>query len=323
MNSAYKSIGLCAIAVTVLALATPIPCHSQEETSLDKIFEVWKKRQKRVRSLHFSWVQTCTYGKGSLPSKDALGIPGVNPEKPKLTPEVDTTIESKEQLWIKESLMRYTVDGPKWDMRMEKFLPRRYTSVYDGKHCRMFFGDQPNHERAVRPSGHLSRSESNQDVVDYHIWPILLTYRATDPTMGRFAAGQWQLRDDKGMVNGRACALLAKTKGHRTETCWVDVARDYSIVRYEIATSDNPTFLRLQIDSRDEGARGWVPFRWRIDRLLAATKTLDETASAEVIQFELNEPMDSSLFEFEFPPGTQVTDYTKCSVSSQLAHRLR
>lgn len=318
--------GRVVVGVCLCVLVGPVsdgPVFAGSEITIEKIFQAWKKREEAVRTIHFSWAETRTHGKGSLPNMDSMARVGARPApdfKPKITPPEDVTHQIKAAVSIEGDLMRFTVDGPRWEADVEDFVHLEYTSVFDGTYNKAFLtepkGSTPFPD--IHKTGFLAEKKCNDDVVDYHLWPVIFTWRAAHPTMGRFKAGEWQMTREKSVVDQRPCVVLRKSQDGVTETCFVDVERNYSILRYHMAAPNNPVHLQLTISYKNDERHGWVPSQWTVNSQLPRGG-LDESTVTIVRSYEINATIKLGTFQFEFPRGTQVTDYTQKPIGSFIA----
>lgn len=210
--------------------------------------------------------------------------------------------------------MRFTNVGPNWLGDRRKFYHMSYISAFSGSDQKVYFGEgtdaRPNED--VHKTGFVSNKQYNTDVVDYHLWPILLTYRALHPTMGKFKPGEWKLTDKVGTIEGRKCSVLVRSRDGEIDTCLVDISRDYSILRYSQTTKS--VGVQVTISYRATKSNGWVPSAWKVIEWNEKMKRTDENSSAQVSSYTINTPLASELFQFQFPPETEVVDYnTKTS----------
>lgn len=279
-----------------------------EKITLEKIYAVWKAREERTRTFQFAWTESRTYMKGSLPTF------GNSSPVPQPTPPKDVTQERRLTLAVDRDLMRFTNVGPHWHPNEHRFFQRNYVSVFDGVDDKTYFGEgtDANPDEDVHKTGFVSKKQYNTDVVNYHLWPMLLTYRALHPAMGKFKPHEWKLTDEIGTVEGQKCSVLAKARDGVTESCLVDVMRDCSILRYSLISQT--VGLQLTVSYRSDEANGWVPSAWKVVEWNPMMKRTDESTSAHVSGYTINAPLADDLFQFQFPPGTEVVDYkTKTS----------
>lgn len=308
-------------AIVVLAIAswtlfpTVQSCRAlgQDDVTMQRIFDVWKARQDSARTVSFSFKQTRTYAPGSMPSIG--GMPGganSQPESPPApTPPTDVSHEYDYSLSLDGDLMRYSYHGPQWHMNHNRFIARTYTSVFDGTDDKSFRSEDEKAADAegggLQRLGFVRLTKYNEDVVDYNIWPILFTYRAVHPQMSRLSGNEWAVTGERGIVQDRNCTVLRKSQQGLTQTCWVDVERDCSVVRYDMAPGGN---LRLRLDTayQQDPAHGWVPIQWNFTKFFPESLKVDESSVSKVTDYQLGTELDPKTFRFDFPPGTEVTD---------------
>jgi hypothetical protein len=294
----------------VITLSSGLVCTlssdslAQEGITIEKVFQVWKSRHERAQTVQFVWVDRRTYAKDSMFS---MAVPA------KPAPREDLTLEQELTLSLDGDLMRFT-RGYSWHANEARFVPRTYISVFDGKDDKCYESESADgaHGVGLHKLGFIRRTalreEKGGDVADYHLWPVLLTYRALHSEMGRFQLNEWTMTGEKGVVQGRECVILKK-KPHQgiTETCWVDVERECAIARYEITVHGN-LLLRIDVTSKQDPSYGWLPFSWRITKLFPETSKLAESSVARVTENNIGMPLQPHLFRLDFPPGTVVWD---------------
>ena len=119
-------------------------------------------------------------------------------------------------------------------------------------------------------------------------------------------------------VEGRRCVELKETPqaeypGH-WRTYWLDVDRDYVIVKHESRCRHfrekgwGGAGTRVMVSYRNDAVHGWVPSGWKSMWLNQETGAIYNVQEAEVTKCEFNAKIPSALFELPFPPGTYVKD---------------
>lgn len=290
-------MALICIILVLLGNVTHSVCA---EIGKDAILQVWKKQQESIRSVRFSWSESRTYSKGSLPS---------HVDEP--TPPADVNVQVDHTLCILNDLMQFTYKGPKWDVSCGKFCDRSYISSFDGRDNKVFFDeskDDNDDKNKVHKLGFINKNDYNQDVVDYHLWSILFMCRAIHPSMGQFSkANEWELSLEKGIIDDQSVVILEKKETGITWTCWIDPSREYSILRYIIRS--NSLMLQVDISYKLDQDNRWIPSEWTTKKMQPGNLRLRESTSAIVTAFEINPPLAPEDFLLNFPSGTEVVDY--------------
>lgn len=314
MDGSDRRNWLGSMLATLLAFLVPAcvaPSKALAADRLDEIIKIWKERQQRVRTVHFEWTESRTYGKNSLPSMRLPGPGGGPVAKPGPTPPEVVTHEDKQTLSLDGDSMRYSSDGPQWSANHERFFNKSYVSVFDGKDSKNYFsnpkdGERPDPDTEYK-SGYVDKEMRNQDVTNYSVWPILLTYRPLHPVMGRIVPREWAVAGQEGVIQGKKCIVIEKRESDSTETCWVDMSQEASILRYDRSVQGG-WFISLKITYRADPSSGFVPSGWKITTLKPGGK-FDKGGLTTVKRSEINLSLPPETFQFSFPPGTLVQDY--------------
>ncbi len=287
-----KRVLLCAV-FAILASGSLQKTHAEGPPTLEKIIATWKQRQDNTRTFDFQWDEVRTYTKGSMPVMEGSAGP----------PE-DVTQNNRLSLQVDGDMMRVWRNAPRWN---GKFVPRDSMSVFDGKDAKVFYdqADPAVQGMATYRVGFIGIHQYNEDVVDYDLWPILLTYRAIHRDMGRFKQDEWDMTEERGVADGRDCLILRKKGAPIVERCWVDFERDCTVVRYEFITN-----YRFQVDVsyKDVPGLGPVPASWQTVEY-PPSGVLQQSNKAEVTGYTINKPLPDDWFHFEFPVGTDVVDH--------------
>jgi hypothetical protein len=176
----------------------------------------------------------------------------------------------------------------------------------------------------VATAGHANYfSEAHNGAV----WPIFFTYRISQPWFLSDSADGWHLTGEQTMVDGRICLVVEYAKRMNPNTrynVWVDPSRDFVVVRKDRAHSDGQPFVQLDIEYERHPDVGWVPVRW-VDNMFSGgadgTSHLFDASSYTVTAYEFNQPIDESVFAFEFPVGTEVSDHGQTYLVTEDGHR--
>jgi len=270
--------------------------NAQNQPTLEKIVETWKQRQEHTRTFDFQWEEERTYAKGSMPVF-----------KGEAQPSTDVTQNGRLSLQVDGDRMRVSSNVPPWNPQSGKFVPREHMSVFDGKDEKMFYdqADPSIQATVTNKAGVIGIHQYNQDVVDYHLWPILLAYRPLHRDMGRFKQNEWEMTGERGVAQGRDCLILQKKRRSITERCWVDCERNCTVARYEFIANYR---FQVVISYNNVPDHGWVPASWKTMEYLP-NGTLQESSRSEVTGYTINKPLPENWFNFDFPAGTEVTDY--------------
>ncbi len=206
-------------------------------------------------------------------------------------------------LSIDGEMMRHSLEGDH-PHRTEGLVRREYLSVYDGQTSKTYRAPA---KTRPHPQGAILDERRNTDVNSVEVEAILMNYRVLHDRMSpaRPSDLPMAVRDEAVVeINGHNCRLLSAGQRH----FWVDVDRDWLIVRFDVMFSQNETTQRrLDIDYREDPEHGWVPNSWTMSRI-ARSGDLRWSFEATVTEYEINPQIPNTEFQFEFPKGTLVYD---------------
>lgn len=188
------------------------------------------------------------------------------------------------------------------------FVERDHSVVYNGVDRRMMFNgpDHGNH-----PAGFLNSQKgfADSDENQYSILGALLSFRPLSLKLGGIDLAAYHVSDRRGSINGVPCRILER-QVHPTSVkrVWVADGEDFRIMRQELVRPRHALYqLTLMYEPHDALGlviRSWSNVVYDRDGKAAETMTVKVTALA------LNERIDASEFEYEFPPGTIVENET-------------
>jgi hypothetical protein len=111
------------------------------------------------------------------------------------------------------------------------------------------------------------------------------------------------------VLDGRPCVVIETSSSGSTQAVetltgeyWIDVERDYSVLRYTEKFS-GATTLELNIRYRVEEFAGVVPYEWD-----ATFANGNYACRCELISFQPNPMVSNEDFKLSFPAGTVVFD---------------
>jgi hypothetical protein len=96
---------------------------------------------------------------------------------------------------------------------------------------------------------------------------------------------------------------------NRVERFWIDMAQGHSIVRWVSQQPNGKPSYQIEVQyAPDVGlANLWVPRKWTATSFSPSGDALF-FESCEVTHIRLNDVLDASTFELDFPVGTRVVD---------------
>jgi hypothetical protein len=273
-----------------------------EPLKVEDVFQAWKNRQQRVRSLYFRWKQHITEGKGALHS----GIPTPHVPSREPIPPHDVTYDGSAELWIEEEKIRYGYDGHEWSKEQQDMVPCPIVWAFDGKRLKTLM-DNGGPDKPY-PLGIVQPTDPVVIVGQVRVFPLLLTFRPLDSKMAFFRLSEAILTGGQARIDGRYCReLQLKQPGTGVVyQFWVDPSRDYTIVRY-IETAKGKLIAQADIRFAEDPQAGWVPSNWDLVSQFPDGK-LETSLQAEVLEHEINPGFPADRFDIVFPRGTSIND---------------
>jgi hypothetical protein len=211
--------------------------------------------------------------------------------------------------------MRLESLGPQPVEQTLSFETRGYVSVTNGKDHRCFYDkEKDSDDPRFPPIGFLQEKITLPETKTIHLRPLFVLYR---PSIVDVAELDPRKFTSKGRVSiaGRDCELLERLGGGRgKEELVVDMKRDCVPVRVRRLLPDGSgrgdgwyATSIVEIDYIDEPDGTWRPKGWKT-AILGEGGKLREQMKSVVKKFEINAPIPDSVFEFDFPSGTIITN---------------
>jgi len=290
--------------VVLITLVTAIlasgngPVTAQDAALPEEILSAWRHREQAVRSARFELKETITYPKHTQSGKSGRSHP-----------EKDATFDQTRTFSLQDLMLRHTTDGPKWNAEREEFVPRPYACVTNGVTSKAFHGVSAASNDNY-PVGFVKADAKHQDLDNYHIYPILVTYRPLYPGTELVDTQRWRVKPEQPLLSGVSCVVIAAQFGSVSKSLWLDPARGYVPLR-QIWVLDGRTFFQLDVTyghaDLSAGERVPVPIRWHAVHYETGGG-VHENCVTTTVKSELNRTLPKEEFEFEFPVGTKVRD---------------
>jgi hypothetical protein len=275
----------------ILACLLIRPCGDGPLT-VERIAEAWGRREAALRSGVIEWEEDEVRAPPMLPGRQAA-----RPETPGPPPGL---LSAKSRFAWSASGVAYERDGPIYHGDKGVYVPTIYAnSVHKGEHRDL---NTPKDGSAARGTRYRSRRLLSAD--DIHLMPVSAWARGKSDGLGPFALKEYRLRGDAEVVGGRACKVLERSSGERTVLIYVDPARDFVVVRYEVVV-EGATKVRYDVEY-DPASPHHAPSGWTIE--VMSGKKLTQRTKGRVTSSRINAPVDDSLLEISFPGGTRLHD---------------
>jgi hypothetical protein len=256
----------------------PATAPSADDSAvLKRIFDNWRARQLRIKTLYFAWNIQSTPKGSTVP---------VIARRTELS--MDDLRYRTVDWWNRQNAI-----GAKPDPSQQPELQKISEVAFDGPTSyRLDLVTKP-------PYGKV------QDATGPHPWnecakfPILLAYRPLSRGSAHF-----RVLSQNAIIGKTHCVKLQYRLAPSIENFWVDPAREDLVVAWEDGSGRNAaTFLTIEYDRH--ATDGWIPARWTYISNPARKPT-----SGIVTRFALNESIPQDTFTVKFPPGTTVLDNT-------------
>jgi hypothetical protein len=253
----------------------------------------WTARQSRVRSARFVIDETTTVSKGARTPPRAQ-------EKGVVIPPADHSYNSPKVVAFEGEKLRYQYTEQQWNEKKQSYFPDEYVCTFNGTDCRSLHSPG----RVEFWQGVLRKEDHHRDIGNYHLYPVLFTYRANVPQMSAIAGQQLSNSKEVRMDEHNCIEFQVGAAGAVTTTIVVDPSKEYSIVRYVVVTGDKIR-LKMDIEYRLVPMLGWVPASWET---IVKPDEAPQFYNAVVKEYSINQPLGEDYFEIAFPPGTWVQD---------------
>ncbi len=281
-----RALGLITTLLSAVCAASA-PGVAQEPLN-EQVRRAWEEgRQARFQTVDIKWTETVTTMKGT---EDA-GLP-----------RTDETHAVKYRLICDGDKVRYTRRGMQWDGNLLRFIDKNYTSTFNDGERRKLYEDE---KQGSHPAGFVSDAGIFNEPQNYHLQPVILTFRPTATPLGGFDLAQWRESSRRGTVGGQACRVIEyKLNDLVVQYLWLADSADFRVLRHEFTVSGRNK-LQLTIEYDEDSRFGYVCSGWK------HLKVTDGGAPAETIVAKVddaifNQPIEPATFELEFPPGTVV-----------------
>jgi hypothetical protein len=200
-----------------------------------------------------------------------------------------------------------------------KYHPRWWHVVFDGKTVREHNLDvSANHaDYGEQQAEFYIEPETTSHCFESFDIPVFLAHgikaaygvKAVDAMKRPLHVEKYSLHDH-GVVDGRDCVIVRADPTQappRINEFWVDAERDGAIVRFrQLRTATGAVTVEADIDYQ-KTPHGWYAGGWKTARYGSKGELL-QANSVTVSEFEMNEPLDESVFKLEPRPGMYVND---------------
>jgi hypothetical protein len=291
--------------------------RTDSKVTIQQIFDVWKSREAAVQSFYCRFageivnVPGSKFGRAMRPLDDSG----------QSFPAEPLTLQRTHEVFIDGYKFRENRQGQSWWSETESVIDEKYVQVFHDNGSLSYFG-RDGQSNEFHPLGFIAPGEGEHadqysGATSHTIWPIFHTFRINQPKFGFDDAADWRILPETGAVGGRPCLILEQISQADLGflwRIWVAPDLDYCAVRKQ-AGRGSMVFAQLDIEyERDHATGVWAPATWSDiyngeDRE-TGEPVLISTSTYRMEEFASNPVIDAATFEFVFPPGTEVQDYT-------------
>lgn len=311
---------LSALVVVVYWLFAQIPqaLGASPNATIQDIIRAWQHREERTRSLVFEWQETELWAKGSRNFQKVHGNPMVI--TPVFYPPKDMSWGYDRRLKLDGEKIRYELEGPMAAPQLGRFVPRRNLRVSDGQVTKVLYDAVKSGHESQHATGFVRNSANLVAPHLIQLRTILLCYRSFAVDMGEnYDLSQYAVRPTSATIGEHGCVVLTGPMGGvKKNVIWIDVEREYVPLRWQ-SIVEGEMRIQLDMDYQPDASHGWVPSGWKYHVYAQpeprqSVGKLKQQGTARVTSYEVNSPIPSSEFRFEFPVGTYVSDRRNDSV---------
>jgi hypothetical protein len=274
------------------------------EPALDDVIAAWKAREQAVRSAQFQWKGSMTHVSSAWELDH------------KAAPDAQKVLsgEMVRSLILDGQQLRLSSGGPRFASMPDGHLEwgeQTYTHVLATEEEVVHFLSKKQLDPLVAPSNGSIHSAKGSDGAsrNFEVDPILMHFRALDPKLSNIQ-GHLSATKRTGMVEGRRCWIIWED-GLRNTEYWVDPQRAYAIVRMRTFSFSKPgqCVVDTEISYEPDPRIQWVPSSWRGSLLDQDTGKVRKSCAYTVVSYSINPGVDPKVFQYQFPPGTRVSDW--------------
>lgn len=296
--------------VFVFIVLSPISSFGQELPELKSIIDAWRTRQGTLSSARFTWKEVRTLRAGAVRN----GASGNKSNlKGTMIPEKDVTLSVHHKLSFKEEMVRYEYQGVIWDPNKSAPVNQDSISVFDGTTAKTFMKPMA----LGNPRGWIQKTVKNMNVWHIHTRPLLFVYRPFHAQLHHVTSSNLQVTNRQDLIRDKLCVVLqqnANPSKNNNELIWVALQADYPILRIQ-ETVDGMVSSQTDFFYSTDSTHGHMLTKWQHVRLSPEGKMIQSSTST-VDQYEVNIRMNTEEFQFDFPPGTFVSDQKKSAGSA-------
>lgn len=297
----YRAI----VAMALLAAYCRAAGGVAQQPSISDVGSAWKAREGRIKSATFVWEDV-----------KFIAARSVAPRKPSrndsdFLPKEDVTFQRSVELLLSGNMMRYSYDGQVYNPTKGGIRQKRYVSVCDGRTSKNFHQMLDGEQEDFPLSGFIRSDAIHYDFDNREILPVLITCRPCNEHMGGVDLSTYEVGAKVANIDDQMCYVLqprVPLKKQWQKSYWVDPDRDYIVLRITCGRSGYPPVYTVDIKHTQANSREYIPSAWKLIETGGSTNRILSQRSVSVTDYEINEDIAKSEFQFEFPPDTAIVD---------------
>jgi hypothetical protein len=261
-----------------------IPVVAHAEDLIDTVMTKWKARQD----------DSCTV---RVEIEEEYRI--IPPPSSSASPEGDEMAKRKRTLILKGESMYHKRHGLSILPDTQSVAAEQLISVFDGTQARSL--------QAVGTVrlGFYHTKRHHADRWNLDLLPILLHFRAMSAELSIFSRDKLSVVGTTMKIGGSECVMLREgdLSDIRYREIWLAPDMEFALA-HRRDLFEGRVANEVDIAYRRDEKLGWIPDKWQVDRY-SNGRMIGQNFS-KVLSLAINEPVEDSTFELEFPPGTKV-----------------
>ena len=290
---------LAAMFLIAVPLSPSVASDQQPPITKEKIFEAWRSRQEKIKTIRCDWSEIQTFSRTTLEKRYGKESVGRDPSVSKFETKFAAT---RSMLLGEHGEMRHEWHGQFWSALNQKIMPISIQSVFNGRDTEVRF-----HTKSLDyPMMQINSAKYSSECRTINVSPIFVSVRSLDSLS---TGHDWQKAklEPGGTIDGRSVVRLSYSDSPDFRaTLYVDPKRDCVPVRFSLETKGVVDHM-TDIEFIEAPVIGWRPSKWKF-KSSAKDTLLPTSIEGTVSAFEINQPVDVKSFQIDAPPGAWVNN---------------
>ncbi len=288
-----------------MSLAMMLITTSVAAIEIDKVRAGIEKRVQSFSTVDVTWKATSHFTRAD---SARLGSSPFGNETSQTDGRFPATFEWQVHLWSDGDKLRLEHARPSWMFQHSRFETPRKVLVFDGNEAKFLsiYNDNTFANQGI------VRNDPIYVMGDAEFFVFLWHFRAFTYAgmLAELFVSDAEVSNEE--LDGKSCLVIRRrnrsSRGPANEhSVWLDAKADFAALRYARLVDG-----RLRDDHRvsyERNGDGHVlPTRWEYQTYDSKSGNLLRSMSVEVVVAIINQPIAGSVFKFEFPEGTTVSD---------------